>query len=148
MFAAVGLSGHSRQNLLIAVVLPVSVSNISVCLLFPRLRVYTAPLVYGPAGMWRDGILSPANNATNTSGTSQVYTLTQNPGIFASNFVPLWTGLTEDNATQGARVVQALQNSSLIGPSGEILLACWSFRGQTCHSCSRMACTVAAMPWH
>eukprot|EP00878_Enallax_costatus_P016595 GHUV01017413.1.p1 GENE.GHUV01017413.1~~GHUV01017413.1.p1 ORF type:complete len:351 (+),score=99.53 GHUV01017413.1:657-1709(+) len=71
-------------------------------------------------GMWRDGILSPTVNSTNSSSTNpdQVYTLTQNPHVFASNFVPLWTGITEGSASQGAAVVQALKASGLIGPAG------------------------------
>lgn len=80
--------------------------------------------------MWRDGILSQPGNTTR-GNTSQVYTLTQNPGLFASNFIPLWAGLTEGNATQGAQVVAALQNSSLIGPSGEWVGASALFASQS-----------------
>jgi hypothetical protein len=76
------------------------------------------------AGMWHDGILSPANTTTSSSNTTaaaeagQGYTLTQNPGVFASNFIPLWAGLTEGNAAQGEQVVQALKSSGLVGPAG------------------------------
>ncbi|KAF6257659.1 trehalase-domain-containing protein [Scenedesmus sp. NREL 46B-D3] len=73
-------------------------------------------------GMWHDGILSSANTSGSSSNTTaaagQPYTLTQNPGVFASNFVPLWAGLAEGDEAQGARVVQALQASGLVGPAG------------------------------
>ncbi|WIA44588.1 hypothetical protein OEZ86_007311 [Tetradesmus obliquus] len=75
-------------------------------------------------GMWHDGILAPANTTNSSSSTTaaaaagQVFTLTQNPGIFASNFVPLWAGLAEAHEAQGVQVVGALQSSGLVGPAG------------------------------
>eukprot|EP00879_Flechtneria_rotunda_P008702 GHRR01009116.1.p1 GENE.GHRR01009116.1~~GHRR01009116.1.p1 ORF type:complete len:560 (+),score=184.24 GHRR01009116.1:304-1983(+) len=88
-----------------------------------RKKAIDALLWDDKAGMWRDGILLPFNSNTSSNtiqnSTNQVYSLTQNPGIFASNFVPLWTGMTQGDAQQGARVVQALQRSSLVGPSGK-----------------------------
>jgi hypothetical protein len=74
--------------------------------------------------MWHDGILSPVNttSSSNTAAADgQLYTLTQNPGVFASNFIPLWAGLAEGDEAQGAQVVAALQNSGLVGPAGEML---------------------------
>jgi hypothetical protein len=72
--------------------------------------------------MWHDGILSPVNisSSSNTAADGQVYTLTQNPGVFASNFIPLWAGLAEGDEAQGAQVVQALKSSGLVGPAGEL----------------------------
>eukprot|EP00879_Flechtneria_rotunda_P007623 GHRR01007995.1.p1 GENE.GHRR01007995.1~~GHRR01007995.1.p1 ORF type:complete len:511 (+),score=72.93 GHRR01007995.1:1352-2884(+) len=75
--------------------------------------------------MWRDGILSSLTNSNGTTsqgngtdGTNQVYMLALNPGISASNFIPLWAGLSEGDEAQGARVVQSLQDSGLISASG------------------------------
>lgn len=93
------------------------------------------------AGMWRDGVLQQQNssssstaadaaNSTDSSGTAnatgaggssssdRVYTLTQNPGVFASNFVPLWAGVAAGDVLQGSRVVEALQGSGLVQPAG------------------------------
>jgi hypothetical protein len=74
------------------------------------------------AGMWHDGILSPTSSSSSSNtdaAAGQVYTLTQNPGVFASNFIPLWAGLAEGDELQGAQVVAALQSSGLVGPAGE-----------------------------
>lgn len=99
-------------------------ATVAAIVLYWESRVLAGHLLLQPAyspaccvGMWRDGILSQPGNTT-SGNTSQVYTLTQNPGVFASNFIPLWAGLTEGNESQGAQVVAALKNSSLIGPSG------------------------------
>jgi hypothetical protein len=48
-----------------------------------------------------------------------VYTVTQNPGIFASNFIPLWAGVADGDAVQGGRVVEALNASGLVQPAGK-----------------------------
>jgi hypothetical protein len=75
--------------------------------------------------MWHDGILTPANTTSSSSSNAaaggQLYTLTQNPGVFASNFIPLWAGLTEGDEAQGRQVVQALNSSGLVGPAGGLL---------------------------
>lgn len=85
--------------------------------------------------MWRDGILQQQNssssssaaaadaaNSTDSSGSNgsdgSGYTLTQNPGVFASNFVPLWAGVAAGDVVQGSRVVEALQGSGLVQPAG------------------------------
>eukprot|EP00877_Chromochloris_zofingiensis_P005742 jgi/Chrzof1/15169/Cz09g30050.t1 len=47
-----------------------------------------------------------------------VYCITQNPGVFASNYIPLWAGLTEMNPDMGAAAVTSLNNSGLIQPGG------------------------------
>jgi alpha,alpha-trehalase len=87
-----------------------------------RKQAINALLWDNEAGMWRDGILSPTTNTNSSSSSNvnpgQIYTLQQNPHMFASNFVPLWTGITAENNTQGERVVTALKNSGLIGPAG------------------------------
>lgn len=76
--------------------------------------------------MWRDGILTPSNNASGTGGSNissnsgTVYTVTQNPGIFASNFIPLWAGVADGDAVQGGRVVEALNASGLVQPAGKV----------------------------
>lgn len=51
-----------------------------------------------------------------------VYCITQNPGVFASNYIPLWAGLTEMNPDMGAAAVTSLNNSGLIQPGGEELV--------------------------
>jgi hypothetical protein len=104
------------------------------------------------AACWRDGILlrvaadantaaatvdaacdvkstteAPSNAAgctTNSSDGQVLYDLVQNKGIFASNYVPLWTGLTEGpDESRGQRVVQSLQQSKLMNVSGESALS-------------------------
>lgn len=84
------------------------------------------------AGMWRDGILQPLQPTNTTSNSSSastnsssvtaggaMYSLVQNPRVFASNFIPLWTGVAEGDLVQGARVVESITNSGLVGPAGE-----------------------------
>jgi hypothetical protein len=81
------------------------------------------------AGMWRDGILAQSNNASGAGGSNSssssssssgtVYTLTLNPGVFASNFIPLWAGVADGGSVQGGRVVEALNASGLVQPSGK-----------------------------
>jgi hypothetical protein len=74
--------------------------------------------------MWRDGILQQQNATDNSSDSSSssnastVYTLTQNPGIFASNFVPLWAGLADGDILTGSRAVDSLNKSGLVQPAG------------------------------
>lgn len=116
------------------------------------------------AGMWRDGILQPLQptNTSNTTSNSSsasisnssviaggaVYSLVQNPRVFASNFIPLWAGVAEGDMVQGARVVESITSSGLVGPAGrdyllplslslccshpgvaESLAACWFHKG-------------------
>lgn len=102
--------------------------------------------------MWRDGILTPVNSSSggesSSSGSiSTTYTLTQNPGVFASNFVPLWAGLADGDAVQAGRVVEALQSSGLVQPAGgwvggvgcccTSMGCCW-LCSYTLHSISRL----------
>jgi hypothetical protein len=80
------------------------------------------------AGMWRDGVLQQQNSSSDSAdskaggSSSSTYTLMQNPGIFASNFIPLWAGVAQGGLVQGGRVVEALQNSGLVQPAGVCLL--------------------------
>jgi hypothetical protein len=78
--------------------------------------------------MWRDGILCPAEADSSSSATTAAtatssssgaaFVLSHNPRVFASNFVPLWVGLTAAHGSRGARVVAALEGSGLVGPAG------------------------------
>jgi hypothetical protein len=63
-----------------------------------------------------------ADSKAGGSSSSSTYTLMQNPGIFASNFIPLWAGVAQGGLVQGGRVVEALQNSGLVQPAGVCLL--------------------------
>ena len=72
-------------------------------------------------GCWRDGILA----GTPGQPLDQPHQLTQSEIMAASNYVPLWVGLTEGDAQLGARVVDSLRTSGLVQPSG----GCCDVRG-------------------
>lgn len=91
-------------------------------------RGYVLICMPSHAGMWRDGILQPPINTTNSSSSSDsssnastVYTLTQNPGVFASNFIPLWAGLADGDVLTGSRAVDSLNKSGLVQPAGKAM---------------------------
>ncbi|KAF8067132.1 trehalase [Scenedesmus sp. PABB004] len=89
------------------------------------------------AGMWRDGILEPCPGDPGGPGGEQQEQQEQQQqaqqqedwqrerrlrlnrcGVFASNFVGLWAGLTEGDEAQGAAVVRALDASGLVRGAG------------------------------
>jgi hypothetical protein len=80
------------------------------------------------AGCWRDGLLSPeeeggaggSGSVTSSAGSGggAVLSVALSRAAFASNYVPLWTGLTAGNPEMGARVVASLEASGLVQPGG------------------------------
>ncbi|GBF87739.1 trehalase-like [Raphidocelis subcapitata] len=51
-------------------------------------------------------------------GGGAVFSVSLNPAAFASNYVPLWAGLTAGDEGTGARVVASLEASGLVQPGG------------------------------
>lgn len=107
--------------------------------------------------MWRDGILQPQSDATtdsnsnsSSSNTSAVYTLTQNTGIFASNFIPLWAGLAGGDVLTGSRAVDSLNKSGLVQPAGGAQGRGWGYClvGCTAHMLSKLRSVTAWRATH
>lgn len=97
------------------------------------------------AGCWRDGILAavhrargsttPASaagagssssstsccsnpSASGSTGGAGLYQVQRSQQVYASNYVPLWCGLTQGDEKLGARVVASLEASGLVQPGG------------------------------
>jgi hypothetical protein len=114
-----------------------------------RAAAIAAVLWDGAAGCWRDGVLGGGSDAHGGAyvgsaggsrdepggssgggpgaeggggdggGGGEPRAVTPSPGVFASNFVPLWAGLVAGDEDAGARIVAALEASGLVHPAGE-----------------------------
>ena len=112
-----------------------------------RAAAIDAVLWDGAAACWRDGVVVQGGDGGSDdddedkedlpSGQQQQQQQQQpqpgqtvrvalNPAALASNYVPLWAGLTRGDEARGERVVASLEASGLVLPGGALLLFCLS----------------------
>ena len=69
-----------------------------------------------------DNLTQPATAAAAAEPPQQQqqeqYGYQLNPGVFASNYIPLWAGLAEGDQGKGQAVVKSLNESGLVQTSG------------------------------
>lgn len=85
---------------------------------------------------WRDGVIQqqhhhqqqqqqqqPGLHSTQQEQQPQqqaAVSVSLNPAVLASNYVPLWAGLAGGDEELGVRVVASLEASGLVQPGGEL----------------------------